>query len=484
MPRNDMLIALPADKVAKKTSHYDGWQNFATGIGTRKDKRRYNNFKLDVIYPIETHVEAYSSDGLVRRIVDCIPEDAFREWGYFKGDPEDEDGDGVLERELLRLQAPTIFAKAGSWARLTGGALIYIGAIGAGAPNTPLVAEKIKNIEFLKVIDLGDIVTSSCKFNTDLSSPDFGKIETYHVRIRAGNDATYRDIHASRCIPLYGTPLPSSSFMGGMTLELRHWGVSIMQYIYDDLRDFRGAFANTAAILQEFIIGKYKFSDLDEMLAAGNETRLQNRIQGMEMTKSLINAVMLGVDEEYTRDSASVTGIPELLDRFMMMMSAVTGIPVTKLFGRSPGGLNATGDSDSGNYYDQVRSYQIGLTTYIQNFGQIIMGWKKIKGDHPWVWNPLYQQTEEQKANAERIKAENSRTLADADQRMLQEGVLQPGDVWKMRFEETLGPRADSEFEIPIEPSPGPMGAMPEEEGIPPKKEEVVVAPKKALPKK
>lgn len=35
-------------------------------------------------------------------------------------------------------------------------------------------------------------------------------------------------------------------------------------------------------------------------------------------------------------------------------LSGASRIPVTKLFGRSPAGMNATGESDLRNYYDYV----------------------------------------------------------------------------------------------------------------------------------
>jgi phage-related protein (TIGR01555 family) len=50
------------------------------------------------------------------------------------------------------------------------------------------------------------------------------------------------------------------------------------------------------------------------------------------------------------------TGIADAYDRMMMAVAGAARIPVTKLFGRSPAGLNATGESDMKNYYDYIDS--------------------------------------------------------------------------------------------------------------------------------
>ncbi|MCG6197883.1 DUF1073 domain-containing protein, partial [Anoxybacillus sp. LAT_38] len=43
---------------------------------------------------------------------------------------------------------------------------------------------------------------------------------------------------------------------------------------------------------------------------------------------------------------------------FMLDIAGACQIPVTKLFGRSPAGMNATGESDMQNYYEVIQQQQ------------------------------------------------------------------------------------------------------------------------------
>lgn len=432
----------------KRSTRNDGWNSVLSGIGTNRDKRKSFRYKADTFFSVAELTPMYK-DGLIRRIINTFPDDMTREWGYFARDPGAEVGiPGQIEQEMLRLRASYAFNKAKKWARLTGGALIYVGFMGSGSPDTPLNIESVTNIEFLRVFDLGDIMTYNSIYDYDPTSATFGQILLYQVVVRSGNEFSYMWLHRSRCIEIQGEEAPPSSIFGSVA-ETRYWGTSVIQGIYDDLRDFRGALSNTALILQEFIIGKYKFEDLDAMLMEGNEKAIQIRISAIEQSKSAINAVMLGTGEEYTRDAATVTGIPDLIDRFMMVLSSVTNYPVTKLFGRAAAGLNATGANDISMYDDSVKSEQILMTPAVQTLGDWICKWKKIDGYHPWIWNSLRQLTVDEQNEADRKKAETVRTLADADQRMLTEGVLLPEEVYKMRYESILGKKKFTDDMIP-----------------------------------
>jgi uncharacterized protein len=423
----------------------DGWSNMASGLGTSKDKSRYTTFKGNPLIPYVQLTNMYINEGLVATVIDLFADDLTREWGCIENDPDDEDGMGTIATALERLDAKSAFNIAEKWARLSGGALIIIGALDGRSPETALKVEKIKSIEYLKVIDLGDILHSECVFNTDLTSPNYGKIDIYVIQYKVGNTIVKRRVHSTRCIPFFGKKVPSGA--KGIPEANKYWGISEIQPIWPYLQDFTNAFGSISTVLNEYVIGKFKFSDLDEMLAEDGGKRFRARMEGIETTKSTINGVFLGTDEDYLRDAVSLSGVPDVLDRFMMNIAAVTHYPVTKLFGRSATGLNATGENDQKNYYDSVRARQNAEWPYVQALVNMVASWKKVSIFTPFRWKPLFQLTEKEEADIGRIKAEAFRTKAAGNQLYIKEGVLSPEDVYGVEFEEELGAKEAGYFE-------------------------------------
>lgn len=67
---------------------------------------------------------------------------------------------------------------------------------------------------------------------------------------------------------------------------------------------------------------------------------------------------VLGENDSYETHQYTFGGIADAYDRFMMDVAGAAETPVTKLFGRSPSGMNATGESDMQNYYDTIEEKQ------------------------------------------------------------------------------------------------------------------------------
>ena len=55
----------------------------------------------------------------------------------------------------------------------------------------------------------------------------------------------------------------------------------------------------------------------------------------------------------------TLSGYKDVIENFQSLLSSVSGIPITILFGRSPAGMNSTGDADLENYYSIVRDIQL-----------------------------------------------------------------------------------------------------------------------------
>jgi phage-related protein (TIGR01555 family) len=62
--------------------------------------------------------------------------------------------------------------------------------------------------------------------------------------------------------------------------------------------------------------------------------------------------------ERWEQKQISFAQLPELIRQYLQIASAAADIPITRMLGESPGGLNSTGDADLRNYYDNVSARQ------------------------------------------------------------------------------------------------------------------------------
>jgi len=128
--------------------------------------------------------------------------------------------------------------------------------------------------------------------------------------------------------------------------------------------------------------------------------------------------------DEYEKKPSSIGGLPELLDKFVGALSAVTGIPQIVLMGDTPSGLNSTGDNDVRNWYDSVKSQQEDiLTDPINKLLTVIKSARdsRVKPDakSAFVFNPLWQHSRQ-----EIVAMQNQK--AQTDQIYIQNGVYTP----------------------------------------------------------
>ena len=124
------------------------------------------------------------------------------------------------------------------------------------------------------------------------------------------------------------------------------------------------------------------------------------------------------------------------LDRFMMRLSSTARVPVTVLFGRSPAGMNATGQSDLDNFYNEIKASQRSqlrprLTRLIRLLMLSRKGPTNGKDVDSWEvkFNPL-----EQQSPLEEAQEYNERATADST--YVRDGVLLPEEVAQSRFTE------------------------------------------------
>lgn len=329
----------------------DGWVNDLTGFGTSRDKTEYGyvQARLDLTdYALDA---LYHDDDLAQILIDTYPQEALRK-GYCLtiGDPHDKKQEAEILKSLDELCANERTIEGAIWGKLYGGAAMLLGADDGRPAAMPLIPERVRKVEQLEILDRRYMSVHS----RYMSGPKSGQAETYAVGNPSGIARPMWIVHESRLIMFEGarTARQRQLMRGG-------WDQSALQRPFDVIRSFATGFKAVETLLTDGPQGVYKIKNLAALMGSNKQQALKDRVETVEMMRSVMRAVVVDTDaEDFTRQAFSFSGIPDVLDKLMLRLSAAARIPVTLLMGQSPAGMNATGDSDFRGFYGQVETYQ------------------------------------------------------------------------------------------------------------------------------
>ncbi|WP_236185074.1 DUF1073 domain-containing protein [Pseudomonas protegens] len=377
--------------------------NLVANLGTERDKASGSVYAPVVMSDIELS-NAYRGAWLPRKIVDIPPLDATRRWRAWQATKEQIE---KIEAEEKRLDLRRKVKQAMTRARLFGGASIFIGT---GERNTaqPLSPEHIAagGIKYLTVMNRRQL--SPTELEQDPQSPLFGKPKAYRL---AGSGI---EIHPSRLVIFIGAEHPDPELATGNQFG---WGDSVLQAIFDAIKQSDGTMANTASLVFEAKVDVIKIPDFMQQLQdPAFEKRVLERIRLAAMAKGINGALLLDAAEDYETKTASFGGLPDIIDRFLQAVSGAADIPATRLLGQAPSGLNATGDSDLRNYYDRIQAIQeLDMCPALQVLDECLL--RSALGGRPgevhYIWNPLWQPTATEASENSKRAAETVQILAN-----------------------------------------------------------------------
>ncbi|CAI3683893.1 phage portal protein [Clostridium neonatale] len=296
----------------------------------------------------------YRSHWIVRKIIDTIPEDMVKNWINITTqlEPDQIKRFDKLQR-TTRIQRDIL--QGLKWGRLYGGAAAVIIIDGhEDILDQPLDYDMIMPGSFKGLIvgDRWSGITPGETLIEDVSSPDFGLPEYYEWNT---DNFTVR-VHHSRILRFTGRELP---YIEKCT-EVG-WGASEVEIIFDELKKRDNTSWNIAQLIFLANLRVLKMADLGELLAVGDEQAqkdLYNTVQAQNWLMSNMGMYILNQDDGFETHQYTFSGLNDIYESFMLDVAGAAEIPVTKLFGRSPAGFNATGESDSKNYYETVEQKQ------------------------------------------------------------------------------------------------------------------------------
>lgn len=408
-----------------KVKKFDGWTNILTGIGLRsKDARLASEVKWRRLSETEIE-ELYAGDAMAAKVVDLVVEEATNKGYRITGvKPKQED---AIRARLKELHFDETIVEAAKKGRLYGGAAILKGYSDDLKLETP-VREGKKTIRSLVVFNRFELFSTWEDVQKDMLSPDFGTplVYTFIGRNAAAAYISNVKIHFSRLVRFDGAWLPDR-----LRQSNGYWNDSVLSKVYDAVRNYAFAHDSVNAALKDMSVAVFKLKNLAAMLDGDQDSAVINRLEIVNLTKSIARAVVLDAEgEEFDYKVRNLTGASELVDRAEARLAAETSIPRTVLLGESPkGGLGQSGDTESSNWYDFLEAYQQKrLKPQMMEIIVEVAEELGVKTENLDIeFNPLWQMSEKEVVE---LRERQSQT----DQRYIEIGVIDPSEVRESRF--------------------------------------------------
>lgn len=403
----------------------------------------------------------YRESWIVRRIIDVIPADMLKNWITITSGL-DPDVEKRLSLTLRRTQLIDKLKRGMQWGRLYGGALGVMLVKHQGYDlSQPLQLDWIMPGDFagLLIFDRWNGVNPSSELIEDISEPDYGYPKYYTVTDPAGGGSV--KIHHSRVIRFTGNTLPFWEEIAEM-----QWGASVVESIFDELRKRDNVSWNIAQLTFMANIRVLKMQDLGQLLASTDNESQAELLRTLEAQNMLLNNMGMQVmDAADGLETHQYTfgGLADCYQQFIMDISGAAEIPVTRLFGRSPSGLNATGESDLQNYYDMIAEKQESYLRPILNKVLppfIISTLGSLPDDFDFEFDPVAEPSDKERADLAKCGTDNVVAAYNAgliSQRTALKELKQQSErtgVWTNITDEDIERASDS-----VEP-PGEMGGM------------------------
>lgn len=447
---NSKVVALhnaktttPVPPAGEFFKQLDAIQNFAANFGTGSDKRMHTEYVEQYMLGDRTLEAMYIENWLAGKIVDIIPDDMTREWRIF--DSSEADPAKIVQFETLstELDIPGKFNEALKWARLYGGSAIIIGVDESqgGTPDTPLDVGRLGRdcLTHLTVVEC-ERLQALPDTQLDPTRPGFGEPEYYTLP----NSATFR-IHRSRILPFFGIKLP---YYARQRNRHAFWGASVLRRVYEAIVNADMTVSGSACLVSEASVDVIKYKGLTQfLLQPGGEQKIQARFALAKLLKSVNNVTLLDEDETFEQHEQSFSGLGDLLDRFLGIVAGAADIPATRLLGAAAKGLNATGEGDLNNYYDNVRASQkTDFDPNLRVLDRIMQRslWGSELKDWGYEWASLYQLSDSEKATTEQARAAR-------DTAYLAAGVVNEHIVAQQLYEDGVYTNMTPEFLAALE---------------------------------
>lgn len=414
----------------------DGYVNLLNKYGTKQDNSEAYKFEREPVIPDMQLTGLYEGNGLFSKIIDTPAEEALKHG--FDLNLKSNEMNAFVDEVLDDLEWDEKATTAIKWARLYGGALIVMLIDDGRGLEEPVDWEHIRSIDELRVYERSIVQPDYASlYQQDYGGKGignrvskFGQPEYYYVSSIYGSFK----VHESRCLVFRNGVLPEQT----SNATYLFWGMPEYVRIRRALRETVTAHTDSVKLLERSVQAIYSMKGLASLLTTDDgENQVLKRLQLVDTSRGLLNSIAIDSEgEQYDFKTFQFSGVKDVIDATCNMLSALTNIPQTILFGRSPAGMNATGDSDFESYYNFVEKIQrLMLKRNLRTLLDVVFRAGIASGDvaeapdYKLEFKPLWSLSDTEQATVDQTKAQTALVKAQTAQAYVDMQALDPTEV-------------------------------------------------------
>lgn len=394
-----------------------------------------------------------------RRPVEILAKEMTRKWIKIQatGDAsEDEGGDDkaekirAIETEMERLKVRDVFREALEHDGFFGRSHIFLD-VGVDDPielKTAL-SESVTKIskgalKCLRVIEPLWCYPDAYNSNNPLK-PGFFRPTSWFV--------LGQQVHASRLMTVVSREVPDM-----LKPAYAFGGLSLSQLMKPYVDNWLRTRQSVSDLIHSFTIYVLK-TNMSGVLEGEGGDDFKMRVSLFSKYRDNHGTLAIDKDtEDFQNIAAPLGSLDHLQAQAQEQMSAVSGIPLVKLLGITPTGLNASSDGEIKVFYDWISAQQEGvIRPHLDRLFKVVQLslYGEIDPEIGYVFQPLEQLDESEIASVRKTEAETDGALID-------KGVIDPAEARKRLANQPDSPYASLDLNKVIEPpAEGGEGGLP-----------------------
>lgn len=353
-----------------------------------------------------------------RKMVSTIAEEMTRKWMTLRavGDDDKSERIDAIDAELRRLNVREVFRQADENDGYYGRGQVYIemkAPDGTTASDNPAELDTMLFMNRNKVV-IGSLValrsiepvwTYPKTYNADNPlSATFYKPDGWYVMAKS--------VHSSRVLTFISRPVPDL-----FKAAYNFGGLSLTQIAEPYVNNWLRTRDSVGDMVHSFSISGLAV-DMSAALAGDGGTSLFDRAELFNRMRDNRGVMMTDkANEEFFQFNTPLSGLDALQAQAQEQQASICGIPLVKLLGITPTGLNASTDGEIRVFYDGIHArqenlFRAPLKTVIDLVQLSLFG--DIDPDIDFKFEPLYQLSELDQANVHKIEADTDAVLINA----------------------------------------------------------------------